>query len=155
MSIRQLQDAKARLSELLLRNKLTVEASSGGCGGLGSDEEPQVGGAAFECGDGSLPLLLFISLLALIDVVLAASEHEVDHSGKFVSDGGVGAGFVHACAHAAVEGAQRRAAARQAHGGELEGLARAIARSPGARRQNFSATDFGPRAQAPARSRSV
>jgi hypothetical protein len=68
-------------------------------------------------------LLLFVVLLTLIDVVLATREHEVDHSGKLVGGGRVGAGLVHARAHAAIKGAERRAIARQAHGGHLQRLA--------------------------------
>ncbi len=84
--------------------------------------EAQRGRAALEGGDVALSLLIFVSLLTLIDELFAAGEHEVHHPRQFVRGGGVGARLVHAAAQAAVERAQRGVAARQAHRCHLQRL---------------------------------
>ena len=74
----------------------------------------------------------FVVLLALVDEGFAAREHEVHHAGELVGDRGVGTRLVHAGAQPAVERAERRVVARQAHGRQLERLAHPVGRAPGA-----------------------
>jgi hypothetical protein len=101
--------------------QLAILPVSGYLTGWG-DFETKCTGATAKCCDIALPLLLFITLLPLVDESFAAREHEVHHAGELVGHCGIGARLVHARAQAPVERAQRRIVARQAHGGELERL---------------------------------
>src|SRR5438105_3554296 len=79
----------------------------------GIDLEAEGGRAALESGEGTLALLLFVSLLTLLDEGFTASKHEVHHAGELVSSGGIGSQLVHSGAQASIEGAQRGVAVRQ------------------------------------------
>src|SRR5260370_3968827 len=104
--------------------------------------ESEGGSTAPEGCDAALALLFLIALLPLIDEGFAAREHEVHHPGELVSDGGVGTGLVHAGAEAAVERAEGRVAAREAHGGHFQCLPGAVGGASGAGRQRLAATDL-------------
>src|ERR1700739_4036670 len=101
--------------------QLAILPVSGYLTGRG-DFETKCTGATAKCCDIALPLLLFITLLPLVDESFAAPDQEVHSAGERVGHCVIGARLVHAPAQAPVERAQRRIVTRQTHGGELERL---------------------------------
>ncbi len=92
--------------------------------------------------------VLFVGLVAAVDIGLAEFEQAVNHAGELVGRGGVGLGGAESGLEAAIERAEGRLAAPDGLGGEAQGGGGAVDDAPGARLVSFAAGDFDARAKA-------
>ena len=97
-------------------------------------------GAPFEIFQDAESMLLFVVLLALVDVVLTVSEHPIDESGQFVGCRGDGFRSPQAHSHPSIVSPQGTLAAVQALRGNPQGLG-----GPVNDLASRSSTDFAPR----------